>query len=93
MVFVEEDKIAISGDTSEFQHPADSGNTLTKIFCPNCGSQVAGRNTGRVGIIGLRAGTLEQKELIKPGINVYRGSAIDSTPIDPETKQFEKMPG
>ncbi len=93
MIFVEEDKISMSGTPGEFQHPADSGNTLTKLFCSNCGSQVAGKNSGRAGVMGLRAGTLDQKELIDPGINVYCGSAVSSTPINPETKQFEKMPG
>ena len=92
MVFAEEDKIEIKGNPSEFRHPADSGNTLTKFFCPKCGAQVAGKNTGRVGVIGLRAGTLDQKELIKPGANLYCSSAIGSTPMDPETKQFDKMP-
>ena len=92
MVFVEEDKIEFEGEISEFRHPADSGNTLTKLFCSNCGSQVAGKNTGRAGMIGLRAGTIDQKDLIKPGINLYCSSAVPSTPMDPETKQFEKMP-
>ncbi len=93
LVFVEEAGITVKGSPSEFKHPADSGNTLTKVFCGNCGSQVIGRNSGRAGVIGLRAGTLDQKELIQPSINVYCSRALDSTPIDPETKQFEKMPG
>jgi len=93
MVFVEEDKITFSGDASNFDHPADSGNILTKIFCSSCGSQLAGKNTGRAGVIGLRAGTLDQKELINPGANIYCDSAIASTPMAEGTKQFPKMPG
>jgi hypothetical protein len=31
--------------------------------------------------------------LIKPTVNVYLSSRIPSTPIDPNLKGFEKMPG
>ena len=93
MVFVEEDKLEVHGVTREFQHPADSGNTLTKIFCPNCGSQLMGKNTGRQGVIGLRAGALDQKDVIQPGLNIFCDSAVPSTPMSNEVKQFPKMPG
>ena len=93
LVFIEEDALSINGNPSGFDHPADSGSTLTKLFCSKCGSQLFGRNTNRPGMIGIRAGTLDQKELIKPGVNIYCGSAIASTPMDPDLKAFEKMPG
>ena len=93
LLFVEEGTVQVHGETASFDHPADSGNTLTKIFCPNCGSQVAGRNTGRPGMMSIRAGTVDQKDLIKPGVNVFMDSAVPSTPVDPEAKAFPRMPG
>ena len=93
MVFVEEDKVEFEGTPSEFDHQADSGNTLRKMFCGNCGSQVAGKNTGRPGVIGIRGGTLDQRELIQPGANIYCESAVPSTPMADGVKQFPKMPG
>lgn len=93
MAFVADDAVEISGDASEYSHPADSGNTLTKIFCGKCGSQIAGKNTGREGVIGLRAGCMDQKDLIQPGANIYCDSAIPSTAMDPELKKFPGMPG
>lgn len=93
MVFVAEDNITVKGSPKKFEHPADSGNTLTKLFCGDCGSQVMGKNTGRAGMVGLRAGTLDQKDLISPGANIYCESAIPSTPMADDLKQFPKMPG
>jgi len=93
MVFVEEAALEVSGETSSFDHPADSGNTLSKVFCPNCGSQIMGKNTGRQGVVGLRAGIIDQKNLIRPGANIYCESAIASTVMDAELKAFPKMPG
>lgn len=93
MVFVEEASVEVSGSPSTFKHAADSGNTLTKIFCSKCGSQMMGKNTGRPGMVGIRAGVVDQKQLIKPGANIYCDSAIPSTAMDPELKAFPKMPG
>jgi len=93
MLFVAENEIEVSGSPKEFKHPADSGNILTKIFCNDCGSQLMGKNTGREGMIGIRAGSLEQKELITPGANIFCESAITSTPMAEGIKQFPKMPG
>ena len=93
MVFVGEDAVTFSGNAAQYDHPADSGNTLSKIFCSNCGSQVAGKNTGRAGVLGLRAGCLDQKDLIAPGANIYCDSAVASTAMNPELKKFPGMPG
>jgi len=93
MLFVAEDEVEVKGSPKEFQHPADSGNTLSKIFCGDCGSQMMGKNTGRVGLVGLRAGTVHQKELITPGANIFCESAVPTTPMAEDIKQFPKMPG
>ena len=88
-----EDEVSLSGSPSEFDHQADSGNTLTKIFCEKCGSQVAGRNTGRQGTITIRAGTVDQKSAVNPMMNIFCDSAIPSTPMNADLKSFPRMPG
>lgn len=93
MVFVDEESVEVTGDLNSFDHQADSGNTLTKLFCPKCGSQVMGKNTGRKGVVGLRAGVLDQKDLIAPGANIFCESAVPTTVMDPNLKTFSKMPG
>ena len=93
MVFVDETSLNVGGSPMQFDHPADSGNTLSKIFCGKCGSQVLGKNSGREGVIGIRAGTLDQKDVIVPGANIYCESAVSSTPMNGDLKKFPKMPG
>ena len=93
LLFVAEDALQINGTPKVFKHKAASGADMEKHFCADCGSQMFGRNSNRPHTISIRAGGLEQSELIKPGVNVYLGSKIASTPIDPELKGFAKMPG
>jgi hypothetical protein len=92
-VFVADADITVTGETLEFEHTSDSGSTMTKINCAKCGSPTLGRNTNRPTGLTIRAGTLDQKELIQPGGYVYCENAIPSTVMDPALKQFDKMPG
>jgi len=91
-LFVKDADFDIQGETLEFQHKSDSGSTMTKINCATCGSPTLGRNTNRPGGLVLRAGTVDQKDLIKPAGYVYCENAIPSTAMDPALKQFERMP-
>ena len=90
---VDEDAIKITGTPKVFTHTADSGAVMEKHFCPDCGSQLFGRNSDRPNALSLRAGVLDQTSLVTPSINVYMESKIASTPIDPDLTGFPKMPG
>ena len=93
LLFVDEDAITITGEPKTFTHTADSGAAMEKLFCPDCGSQMFGRNSNRAGMLSIRAGVLDQADLVKPAVNVFLYSKIASTPVDPELKGFAKMPG
>jgi len=93
LLFVNEDAIRITGKPKVYRHKADSGSDMQKLFCPDCGSQMFGRNANRPKMLAIRAGVLDQAELVKPAVNVFLDSRIESTPIDPALKGFAKMPG
>lgn len=93
LVFVPADEIEISGTPKVFKHVADSGANMEKHFCPDCGSQLFGRNSNRPNLMSIRAGVLDQTHLVKPAVNVFMDSRIPSTPIDASLKAFPGMPG
>ena len=93
LLFVAEDALHVSGTPKVFRHKADSGADMEKHFCPDCGSQLFGRNSNRPNMVSMRAGVVEQTDLVKPSVNVFLDSKIPSTPIDPELKGFPRMPG
>ena len=66
---------------------------MQKLFCPDCGSQMFGRNSNRPNTLSVRAGVVDQTELVKPAVNVFLSSKIESTPVDLALKGFDKMPG
>lgn len=92
LVFIASEALQITGATKEFAHQVDSGSTLVKQFCPNCGSQLFSANTARSGMIGIKAGTLSQRDLVKPQVNVFISSKMKCTILDSDLPAFDKMP-
>ncbi len=92
IVFMKDDDVNISGNLKAFDHTVDSGNSLRKKFCPDCGSQMFTYNLGRPGMTGLRAGSINEKDQIKPQFNVYASSKLPCTILDESIPAFAKMP-
>lgn len=93
LAFMSKDDVSVTGTYKTYDHEVDSGNVLTKAFCPTCGSQMFSLNPKKPDMIGLRLGSINEKEKIKPEINVYVSSAAPCTLIDMSLPSFDKMPG
>ena len=91
-VMVAEDQLEIHGMVSTFKHTAKSGNTMTKRFCPNCGTLMFGNSSGRTNVVSIRAGTVDQTDIIKPVMNVFVDSKVTSTPMHDDLPQASEMP-
>jgi hypothetical protein len=91
-LFVPEAKVEISGEVSSYSHISDSGSTMTKRFCPNCGSLLFGSNSAKPNVVSIRAGTVDQLALIKPQINLFMDKKVPSTSIDENLEQASRMP-
>ena len=58
-LFFSEKNVKINGNLSIFTHISDSGSTMTKFFCPYCGSLMFGKNSSKKNVISIRAGTVD----------------------------------
>ena len=67
---VPEAALAVTGETREFTTTGDSGNPVTRVFCPNCGSPILSKGV-RPGVVMLKAGTLDDPEQFKPMASIY----------------------
>jgi hypothetical protein len=89
---VPEEAFRITGETRAFSKEADSGNTVTRNFCPNCGSFMHATNTGFPGMIFLKAGTLDDPEIFNPQMVVYASRAPSWDKPDGSLPAFPEMP-
>lgn len=74
MLFPEK-AVAVSGEAKYFESQADSGNTHKRGFCPNCGSQLFAKFSNLPGMLGIKAGTLNDSSHYVPKLDFYVASA------------------
>jgi hypothetical protein len=86
------DQVKLTGKLKYYDVKADSGSTVSRGFCPECGSPVASKSTGFSEMTILTAGSLDDPSIFKPGIAVYAARGQDWDHMDPEIPRFPLMP-
>ena len=81
----------MSGEVKFYDRPADSGNMVSRGFCPNCGSAVYSKNAGMPGVVFVRASSLDDLEIAKPQMIVYASRAPSWAQLDPSVATFLEM--
>ena len=92
IVIVPECEISLTGEVRFYDRPADSGNIVSRGFCPSCGSAIYARNSGTPGTVGLCASSLDDPEIVEPGMVVYTSRALSWDPVAPGLRSFAEMP-
>ena len=78
----------VSGHVKEYTKTADSGNKITREFCPECGSPLFTRSNAFPSLIWIKAGSLDEPELIKPTHQIWTERAVSWSHIDDDLPSF-----
>jgi len=84
--------VIVSGATASYASTADSGNVLTRHFCPTCGSRLFLVSTARPGMIVMAAGIFDESDWFNPEVVLFvrRRPAWDIT--TDQVSNHEGMP-
>ncbi len=82
----------IEGQLKDFRGVADSGNVMHRRFCPQCGTQLLSEAEARPHLIFVRAGTLDDPEIARPGATIWTSSAPSWACFDPAIPRVERQP-
>jgi hypothetical protein len=91
-MFVPIDTVKITGEVKYHDVKGGSGYDVSRGFCPNCGSHVFGKPAAVAGMMGIRAGSLDDPSLYKPQMNIFAKNAQKWAVLDPNLPQFPGMP-
>jgi hypothetical protein len=92
-VLFPEEAVTYSGDVSKFEMIADSGNKVERGFCPKCGAQMYSRTVTPAGMpMRVRAGTLDNPELMAPTALIWVDSAPSWAALDPDLPMHGRGP-
>jgi hypothetical protein len=84
--------VSVTGEVTLYDRSADSGNMVTRAFCPACGAPVYSLNSASPELIFLRASSLDDPEIFKPQMVVYTKRAPSWDQPDPNLPGFAAMP-
>ena len=90
-VFVSGEVLQITGEMCSYEHESDRGNTMTKNFCPTCGSHMFGSNSKTPERRAVWVGVIDDASWFKPQAYVYARKKLPHTPVNPEVETFDKM--
>jgi hypothetical protein len=90
--FVPRNAIKITGEVKYYDVKGESGNILSRGFCPTCGSRLFGKPAVMPDLMGLMAGSLDDPSSHRPAIDIYTTSAQPWDYMNPELPKFPKGP-
>jgi hypothetical protein len=83
--------IALTGELAHHSNIAASGNTLSKFFCPKCGTPVYGQSSARTHLASIRLGFLDVGHGLRPDTSIWLSESPDWATIDPDLPQFPQQ--
>jgi len=84
--------LAITGTLKTFTKSGDTGKSIHRRFCPECGSSVVDEADALPGVVMVNVGTLDDRSWVKPQSEVYCDSAQPWVQLGGEQRRFGKMP-
>ena len=84
--------VRVEGEVRWFESIADSGNRMARGFCPECGTPVFSKSDARPQFLIVRAGALDDPDLLAPQGTIWTNTAPEWACFDPDLPQFEGQP-
>ncbi|RGP42245.1 hypothetical protein BPTFM16_02557 [Altererythrobacter insulae] len=91
IIGVPEGSVTTQGEVKTYDDKGDSGATVRRQFCGECGSPVFTRVEHPPGVMFVKAGTLDDTSSLKPAFHCYTKSAQDWVELG-EIPGFETVP-
>src|SRR5882672_1707615 len=71
---------------------ADSGNEITRAFCPDCGTMLFLRVSARPDLVAIRVGTLDDPSGFRPAADIFVKSAQPWDYMNPDLPKYPAYP-
>lgn len=82
----------VTGTLKTFTKIGDSGKSVHRRFCPECGSGIVDEAEALLGMVMVNVGTLDDRSWVKPASEIYCDSAQPWVSLGGELRRFGKLP-
>ena len=80
------------GEPKLYVKTADSGNQVTRAFCPECGCMLFLRVSARPDLVGIRVGSLDDPSWFRPEADIFVDSAQPWDHVNPDLPKYGAYP-
>jgi hypothetical protein len=80
------------GEPKLYVRAADSGNEITRAFCPDCGTMLFLRVSARPDLVAIRVGTLDDPSAFRPEADIFVKSAQPWDYMNPALPKYPTYP-
>src|ERR1700756_2601244 len=80
------------GEPKRYTKTADSGNQVTRAFCPDCGCMLFLQVSARPDLVGIRVGTLDDPSWFRPEADIFVKSAQPWDHMNPDIPKYDTYP-
>jgi hypothetical protein len=84
--------LKVTGKVKYHDTKSESGSSLTRGFCPECGARLFGKTSGMPDLAMITAGSLDDPSQYKPGRDIFTASSQPWDHMNPALPKFPKMP-
>ena len=92
IVGVPTDAVTMRGELGSYTVTAESGNQLTRKFCPKCGSPMLTELHSNPAMMVLKAATLDDPSWLRPTMHIWRESSQPWVEVSGNIPEFAKQP-
>jgi hypothetical protein len=82
----------VRGSPQQYLAKADSGNTVTRAFCAQCGTPLYVQVSTRPDVVGVRVCTFDDPSWFRPQANIFVKSAQQWDYLDPAVPAYDTYP-
>jgi hypothetical protein len=91
-IVVPTEALSTSGVLAEYTKTSDSGNRVTRQFCPVCGTHLFSLSPARPHLRAVRVGNLDDPSSVQPSMNIWAASAPNWACLDSSLERVEQQP-
>ena len=84
--------IRLRGAVASYELASEAGTTVTRLFCPRCGSPLFGKNSGMPGFMTVSVGTLDSSDDLAPQVTIFARTRRTWDVMDSKLATFEAQP-
>jgi len=90
--FFKTEEVEVDGEVRWHDVVAESGNRLSRGFCPNCGNPLLVQSHARRHLIGVRIGAFGDTDALGPKSLIWTESAPTWAHLDPDLPKVDRQP-